>query len=102
MINLNSHEWQVTINEVQIKGKTIFGRGVVPVKAICQALNLNYSYMPEEKQISLTDGNNILSFKQGEKIALYNEEPLEIVVPAHIQEGEMYLPLKNILELFSM
>ena len=102
MINLNSHEWQVTINEAQIKGKTIFGRGVVPVKGICQALNLNYSYMPEQKQISLTDGNNILSFKQGEKIALYNEEPLEIVVPAHIQEGEMYLPLKNILELFSM
>lgn len=51
MINLNSHEWQVTINEVQIKGKTIFGRGVVPVKAICQALNLNYSYMPEENKL---------------------------------------------------
>ena len=102
MINLNSHEWQVTINEEQIKGETIFGRGGVPVKGICQALNLNYSYRPEEKQINLSDGNNILSFKQGEKIALYNEEPLEIVVPAHIQEGEMYLPLKNILELFSM
>lgn len=100
MLKLNTYDWQSTINESIIEGKNILGRGLVSVKAICQEMGLSYRYIPEDKSVQLVDEEKILYFKQGEKTAIYQDEPLTIGIPAQIIEGQMYLPLRTILEVF--
>ena len=98
VLNLNTVENQVELGEKTIQGKNILGRSLVPVKAVCEAIGVSYRYISEEKAIELVGEEWLLYFRKGEKTAKYNDEIIDLVMPACIIEGEMYIPLRTILE----
>lgn len=93
--------WTTTIAGKTIQGETVFGRGMVPLREIKEALTVNITYDSITKKVEVSRQQDTLSLTLGEKTAYYNGEKVELAMPAYAKNGVTYLPLRDLLTYFS-
>ncbi len=87
--------------ESDIKGMIIENRVFVPVRYVAIALGIeNISWEEEDKEITLSDGENNLILFAGEKIAYINGEEISSDTPPVIIDSRTYVPVRFIAEIF--
>lgn len=101
IIQNETKDWATTIAGKNIKGEAVFGRGMVPLREIKEALAVNITYDSTAKKIEVSRQGDTLSLTLGEKTAFYNGEMIELVMPAYAKNGITYLPLRDLLIYFS-
>ena len=102
IIRMNKRPWKTTINGQSIRGGLLFGSAVVPIKDVCQIMDLSYSYDRVTKTVTINKADQTLTFTLNAKEALYNNKPVTLPIPAYQQNGTSYVPLRTVLELFSV
>lgn len=102
VIRLNKRPWETTINDQSIRGELLFGSAVVPVRDVSQIMDLNYSYDRVAKTVTISKADQTLIFTLNAKEALHNNEQVTLPIPAYQENGTSYVPLRTLLELFSV
>ena len=93
--------WTTTIAGKTIQGETVFGRGMVPLREIKEALTVNITYDSITKRVEVSRQQDTLSLTLGEKTAYYNGGKVELAMPAYAKNGVTYFPLRDLLTYFS-
>lgn len=75
------------------------GRTLIPVRALCEALNAEVSWDDKSKTAVIVKGNKNISLKIGQKVILVNNDKKNIDVPAIIVNGRTMLPVRTISEI---
>lgn len=75
------------------------GRTLVPVRALCEAINADVQWDDSIKTVKITMKNKTVSMKIGDKEILVNNEKQSIDVPAIIVSGRTMLPLRAVGEI---
>ena len=97
VIQNETKSWMTEIEGQNVKGELVLDRGMVPLREAAQILNIEMTYDSLEQKIELTKEENQLSLVIGEKLAIYNGESIELVMPAYIKKGITYVPLADLL-----
>ncbi len=75
------------------------GRTLVPVRALCEAINADVQWDDRSKTVNISMRNKTVSMKIGDKEILVNDTKQSIDVPAIIVSGRTMLPLRTVGEI---
>lgn len=75
------------------------GRTLIPVRALCEALNAEVNWDDKSKTVTIDKENKNISLKIGEKVISVNKDKKNIDVPAIIVSGRTMLPVRAVAEI---
>lgn len=104
--NLGTDSIHVFFNGRQIKfddvaPTTLNGRTMVPIRKIAEVIGATVGWDNATKEVTLTQGNTVIRFKQGEKIAKINDKQIELDAPSTAMKGRTMVPIRFVAEAFN-
>jgi len=76
------------------------GRAMVPLRVISECFGAEIKWMPETKEITIVYGDKTILMKIGSTMASVNGNSVTLDVPAEINSGVTFVPIRFISDVF--
>ncbi|MGE5405701.1 MAG: copper amine oxidase N-terminal domain-containing protein [Candidatus Saccharibacteria bacterium] len=74
------------------------GRTLVPIGQIAQALGATVAWDPVTQQVRIAKDGDVIELKPGQITATVNGQPVQLSIPAEIDNGRLMVPLRFIAQ----
>lgn len=78
------------------------GRVLVPIRPIAEKLGLNVEFKKETNSIMITKDESVILLNVDSNLAIVNDKPVTLDIPAKIIAGRTMVPIRFIGETFGM
>ncbi|MGE5418217.1 MAG: copper amine oxidase N-terminal domain-containing protein [Acidobacteriota bacterium] len=89
----NGNQLDLDVNPIVKQGRTL-----VPIGQIVQALGATAAWDPIGQQVTITKDGNTIELKPGQVTANINGQPVQLSLPAEIDNGRLMVPLRFIAQ----
>jgi len=82
--------------------RIVEGRTLVPVRALCDKVGAQVTWVPEIRTVEVQLGETHVSIPVGSKTAFVNRQPVKLDVPAVIEDGHTLVPVRFVADALGL